>query len=159
MAAVSAVLIALTKANDHILCSRGLYGCTFGLLTMMEEKYNITHDLSKMETKEEIESMLKPETACIYIETPINPTMELIDLEMVASVAKKKGIPVVVDNTFSTPYLQRPLDLGCDVVLHSATKYIGGHGDVVAGLVAGKQEFLDSVAMTTQKDVGGIMSP
>src|SRR5699024_10304135 len=80
-------------------------------------------------------------------------------LEMVASVAKKKGIPVVVDNTFSTPYLQHPLDLGCDVLLHSATKYIGGHGDVVAGLVAGKQEFLDSVAMTTQKDVGGIMSP
>lgn len=159
MAAVSAVLIALTKANDHILCSRGLYGCTFGLLTMMQEKYNITHDLSKMETKEEVEKMIKPETACIYIETPINPTMELIDLEMVADIAKEKGVPVVVDNTFSTPYLQRPLDLGCDVVLHSATKYIGGHGDVIAGLVAGKKDFLDDVAMTTQKDMGGVMSP
>lgn len=159
MAAVSAILIALTKANDHVLCSSGLYGCTFGLLTMMEEKYNITHDFSAMETKEEIRELIKPETACVYVETPINPTMKLIDLQMVAEVAHEKGIPVVVDNTFSSPYLQRPLDIGCDVVLHSATKYIGGHGDVVAGLAVGKKDFLDEVAMTTQKDIGGIMSP
>lgn len=159
MAAVSAVLVALTKANDHILCSNGLYGCTFGLLTMMEEKYQITHDFSAMRTKEEVRSLIKPETACIYIETPINPTMQLIDLEMVAEVAKEYEIPVVVDNTFSSPYLQRPLELGCDVVIHSATKYIGGHGDVVAGLVVGKRDFLDSVQMTTQKDIGGIISP
>lgn len=159
MAAISAVLIALTKANDHILCSVGLYGCTFGLLTMMKEKYNISSDFSSMETEDEIRSLIKPETACIYIETPINPTMKLIDLEMVANVAKQYDIPVVVDNTFSSPYLQRPLELGCDIVLHSATKYIGGHGDVIAGLVVGKQEFLDSVAMSTQKDIGGIISP
>jgi methionine-gamma-lyase len=159
MAAVSAILVALTKANDHILCSSGLYGCTFGLLTMMEEKYNITHDFSMMETKEEVRSLIKPETACIYVETPINPTMKLIDLEMVAEVAKEYDIPVVVDNTFASPYLQRPIELGCDIVIHSATKYIGGHGDVVAGLVVGKKDFLDSVAMTTQKDMGGIMSP
>ena len=159
MAAISAILIALTKANDHILCSVGLYGCTFGLLKMMEEKYNITHDLSPMGTKEEIRSLIKPETVCIYIETPINPTMKLIDLQMVSEVAKEYNIPVIVDNTFSTPYLQRPLDLGCDIVVHSATKYIGGHGDVIAGLVVGKKDFLDSVAMTTQKDIGGIISP
>ncbi|MGY0693337.1 methionine gamma-lyase [Virgibacillus sp. FSP13] len=159
MAAVSAVLVALTKANDHIVCSSGLYGCTFGLLTMMQEKYQITHDFSQMETSEELRSLIKPETACIYVETPINPTMKLIDLEMVAQVAKEFDIPVVVDNTFSSPYLQRPLELGCDVVIHSATKYIGGHGDVVAGLVVGKKEFLDSVQMTTQKDIGGIISP
>lgn len=159
MAAVSAVLIALTKANDHIVCSSGLYGCTFGLLTMMKEKYNISHDFSTMETKEAIRSLIKPKTACIYIETPINPTMRLIDLQMVAAVAKEFAIPVVVDNTFSTPYLQRPLDLGCDIVLHSATKYIGGHGDVIAGLVVGEKEFLDEVRMTTQKDIGGIISP
>src|SRR5699024_1770321 len=158
MAAISAVLVALTKANDHILCSEGLYGCTFGLLTMLEEKYHITHDLSRMETKEEVHNMIKPETACIYIETPINPTMTLIDLEMVAEVAREKGIPVVVDNTFSTPYLQRPLELGCDVVLHSATKYLGGHGVVVAGLVVAKKAFLNAVPMTTPTDMDGIMS-
>ena len=159
MAAISAVLIALTKANDHVLCSSGLYGCTFGLLTMMKEKYNISSDFSMLDSKEEVRSKIKPETTVIYVETPINPTMKLIDLKMVAEVAKEFDIPVVVDNTFSTPYLQRPLDLGCDIVVHSATKYIGGHGDVVAGLVVGKKDFLDSVAMTTQKDIGGIMSP
>lgn len=159
MAAVSAILIALTRANDHIVCSSGLYGCTYGLLSMMQEKYNITHDFSSMDSRDTLRTLIKPETACIYVETPINPTMKLIDLEMVASVAKEFHIPVVVDNTFSSPYLQRPLDLGCDVVLHSATKYISGHGDVVAGLVVGKKEFLDSVEMTTKKDIGGIMSP
>ncbi|WP_047983947.1 methionine gamma-lyase [Ornithinibacillus californiensis] len=159
MAAVSAILIALTKANDHVLCSSGLYGCTFGLLTMMKEKYNITHDFSTMETEDDVRAHIKPETVCIYVETPINPTMKLIDLEMVARVAKEYGIPVVVDNTFASPYLQKPLDLGCDVVVHSATKYIGGHGDVIAGLAVGKKEFLDEVAMTTLKDIGGVMAP
>ncbi|MUV37476.1 Methionine gamma-lyase [Lentibacillus sp. JNUCC-1] len=159
MAAVSAVLVALTKANDHVLCSEGLYGCTFGLLSMMKEKYNIDSDFSAMATKEDIRALIRPETACIYIETPINPTMKLIDLEMVAEVAKEFSIPVVVDNTFSSPYLQRPLDLGCDVVLHSATKYIGGHGDVIAGLAVGKKDFMDEVAMTTQKDIGGVIAP
>ncbi|MFD2044344.1 methionine gamma-lyase [Ornithinibacillus salinisoli] len=159
MAAVSATLIALTKSGDHILCSSGLYGCTFGLLTMMKEKYHIDHNFSAMESKEAIKKLIRPETACIYVETPINPTMKLIDLKMVADVAKEYDIPVVVDNTFSSPYLQQPLELGCDVVIHSATKYIGGHGDVIAGLVVGKKDFLDSVAMTTQKDIGGIISP
>lgn len=159
MAAISAVLIALTKANDHVLCSVGLYGSTFSLLKIMKEKYNISHDLIKMNTKEEIRASIKPETACIYIETPINPTMQLVDLEMVAEVAKEYNIPVIVDNTFSTPYLQRPLELGCDVVVHSATKYIGGHGDVVAGLAAGTKEILDIVAETTLKEIGGVIAP
>lgn len=159
MAAISAILTYLTKANDHLLCSVGLYGCTFGLLMMMKDKYNISSDFSAMRTEEEVRSLIRPETACIYIETPINPTMQLIDLQMVARVAKEYDIPVVVDNTFSSPYLQRPLELGCDVVIHSATKYICGHGDVIAGLAVGKEEFLNSVAMTTQKDIGGIMSP
>ncbi|RPF53999.1 methionine gamma-lyase [Aquisalibacillus elongatus] len=159
MAAVSATLIALTKANDHILCSQGLYGCTFGLLSLMRDKYNIQADFISMDTEEQIRQYIRPETSVIYIETPINPTMKVIDLEMVARVAKEYEIPVVVDNTFSSPYIQRPLDLGCDIVIHSATKYIGGHGDVVAGLLVGKEEFISEVAMTTQKDIGGAMSP
>ncbi|WP_028389889.1 methionine gamma-lyase [Bacillus cihuensis] len=159
MAAVSAVLLALTKAGDHIICSQGLYGCTFGLLHLMKEKYHITHDFSEMLTEEQIETLIRPETTCIYVETPINPTMKMIDLEMVARVAKKHHIQVVVDNTFSSPYLQTPLALGCNIVLHSATKYICGHGDVVAGLVVGTQEFISKLAMTTQKDIGGIISP
>ncbi|WP_027965120.1 methionine gamma-lyase [Halalkalibacillus halophilus] len=159
MAAVSATIIALTKANDHILCSQGLYGCTFGLLEMLHSKYNISSDFSFMENEESLREAIRPETTCIYVETPINPTMKIIDLEMVARVAKEFELPVVVDNTFSSPYLQRPLDLGCDIVIHSATKYIGGHGDVIAGIVVGSQEFIEEVAMTTQKDIGGTISP
>lgn len=159
MAAVSAVLISLTKSGDHILCSQGVYGCTFGLLQLMKNKYGINHDFSLMETKEQLLQAIRPETTCIYVETPINPTMKLVDLEMISTVAKEKGIPVVVDNTFCSPYLQTPLTLGCDVVIHSATKYIGGHGDVIAGIAVGTKEFMKEVAMTTQKDIGGIISP
>ncbi|WP_318503752.1 methionine gamma-lyase [Bacillus sp. T3] len=159
MAAVSAVLIALTKSGDHILCSKGVYGCTFGLLQILKGKYGIEHDFSLMNKREELEREIQPNTACIYIETPINPTMQLVDLGMVAEIANKKGIPVVVDNTFCSPYLQKPLRLGCDVVIHSATKYIGGHGDVVAGIVVGKKEFIEHIARTTQKDIGGTLSP
>jgi methionine-gamma-lyase len=159
MAAVSAVLVALTKTGDHILCSKGVYGCTFGLLQLMRQKYGIDHDFSLMESEEELEKEITPNTTCIYIETPINPTMKLVDLEMVAKVANKKGIPVVVDNTFCSPYLQTPITQGCDVVIHSATKYICGHGDVIAGLAVGKREFIQKVSRTTQKDIGGIISP
>ncbi|OIK11698.1 methionine gamma-lyase [Bacillus sp. MUM 13] len=159
MAAVSAVLIDLTKANDHIICSQGLYGCTFGLLNLLKEKYSISHDFCEMETEEQLRNLILPETACIYVETPINPTMKVLDLQMISRVAKEYGIPVVVDNTFSTPYIQRPIEWGCDIVLHSATKYICGHGDVVAGLVAGSREYISRVARSAQKDIGGILSP
>jgi methionine-gamma-lyase len=159
MAAVSAVLVALTKTGDHILCSKGVYGCTFGLLELLKGKYGIEHDFSIMDSTERLEREILPNTACIYIETPINPTMKLVDLEMVARLANEKGIPVVVDNTFCSPYIQTPLTLGCDVVIHSATKYICGHGDVIAGLVIGKKEFIRQVSRTTQKDIGGIISP
>lgn len=159
MAAVSAVLVALTKTGDHILCSQGIYGCTFGLLHMLQEKYGINHSFSPMSSREELEEALTPETVCIYVETPINPTMKLVDLEMVCSVAKERGITVVVDNTFCSPYLQKPIKIGADIVIHSATKYISGHGDVIAGIVVGKKAFMDEMRMTTQKDIGGIISP
>ncbi len=159
MAAVSAVLMYLVKSGDHILCSEGVYGCTFGLLKMLEEKFEIGHDLLPLDSFEQIQQAIRPNTKVIYIETPINPTLKLIDLEMISSVAKEKGITVVVDNTFSTPYLQRPLEFGCDIVLHSATKYIGGHGDVVAGLVVSDKKTITSIAKSTQKDIGGILSP
>ncbi|RLQ97920.1 methionine gamma-lyase [Falsibacillus albus] len=159
MAAVSATLFALTKTGDHIICSQGVYGCTFGLLEMMQKKFNIEHEFLSMSSPEELEKAIRPETTCIYIETPINPTMQLIDLEMVAGVAQRKGITVVVDNTFCSPYLQRPLELGCDIVIHSATKYLCGHGDVIAGIVVGKKDWIKEVSMTTQKDIGGVLSP
>lgn len=159
MGAISAVLIKLTKANDHILCSSSLYGCTFDLFSMFQEKYRMTVDYSELESEEAVRASLKPETSVIYVETPINPTMRLVDLAMISKVAKEKGITVVVDNTFSSPYLQRPIDLGCDVVVHSATKYMNGHGDIIAGVVAGPKDLLDDITATTQKNVGSIIGP
>lgn len=159
MAAIASVLISLTKAHDHIIATAGVYGGSYSLLSMLKEKYDILTDYSAMESKEEIKSLIRPKTACIFIETPINPTMKLIDIQMVAEVAKEYDIPVIVDNTFSTPYLQRPLELGADVVIHSATKYIGGHGDVIAGLVVGKEKFINQLKLSTLKDIGGVLSP
>lgn len=156
MGAISAVLVALTKANDHIVASTGLYRCTYGLLKMFEDEYNITSSFSDLSTEKMIRDAIKENTIVIYLETPINPTMQLIDF---ALVAKEYDIPVVVDNTFLTPYIQRPLDLGCDVVVHSATKYLNGHGDVIAGISIGSKEILDEVAMTTQKDMGAVLAP
>src|SRR5699024_1435539 len=159
MGAISAVLIKLTKANDHILCSSSLYGCTFDLFSMFQEKYNMTVDYSDLNSEAAVRESIKPETSVIYVETPINPTMRLVDLAMISKIAEEKGITVVVDNTFSSPYLQRPIDLGCDVVVHSATKYMNGHGDIIAGVVAGPQALLDDIAATTQKNVGSIIGP
>lgn len=159
MAAVSAVLLGLVKTGDHILCSRGLYGCTFGLLEFLREQYQVEFTLSELKDEQAIQREIRPNTKLIYLETPANPTMELIDLTMVAKVAKQNRILTVVDNTFLSPYLQRPIEHGCDIVIHSATKYIGGHGDVIAGVITGQSEMINKIRNTTQKDLGGILAP
>lgn len=159
MGAISSVLITLTKANDHVLCSTALYGSTYDLLMMMQDKYNIAVNFSALQTKAEIRKQITNKTVCIYVETPVNPTMQLVDLQLVAEVAKEFNIPVVVDNTFSSPYLQRPIELGCDIVVHSATKYLNGHGDVIAGLVVGKYDVIQEIMKTTQRNVGAVLSP
>ncbi|MED1113542.1 methionine gamma-lyase [Bacillus paramycoides] len=159
MAAISATLIGFLKAGDHIICSNGLYGCTYGFLEVLEEKFMITHSFCDMEIEEDLEGKVRPNTKLIFVETPINPTMKLIDLEKVIQVAKRNGLLVIVDNTFCSPYLQRPLELGCDAVVHSATKYIGGHGDVVAGVTICKTKALAEKIRPMRKDIGGIMAP
>ncbi len=159
MAAISATLIGFLKAGDHIICSNGLYGCTYGFLEVLEEKFMITHSFCDMETEADMENKIRPNTKLIFVETPINPTMKLIDLKQVIRVAKRNGLLVIVDNTFCSPYLQRPLELGCDAVVHSATKYIGGHGDVVAGVTICKTKALAEKIRPMRKDIGGIMAP
>lgn len=159
MAAISATLIGFLKAGDHIICSNGLYGCTYGFLEVLEEKFMITHSFCDMETEADMENKIRPNTKLIFVETPINPTMKLIDLKQVIQVAKRNGLLVIVDNTFCSPYLQRPLELGCDAVVHSATKYIGGHGDVVAGVTICKTRALAEKIRPMRKDIGGIMAP
>jgi len=159
MAAVSSILMALVKTGDHILGTKGLYGCTYGLLNLMKDRFQVDYTLCDMTNEDAIRENLLPSTKVIYVETPINPTMKLVDLQLVAKVAKEVGAYVVVDNTFMSPYLQRPIEHGCDIVIHSATKYIGGHGDVIAGIAVGPKPILDVIRMTTQKDMGGILAP
>jgi methionine-gamma-lyase len=106
-----------------------------------------------------IEKAIDDKTRLIFIETPANPTLALIDIEACAKIAKKKKIPLVVDNTFATPYLQRPLEMGADIIVHSATKYIGGHGDTIAGIVVGKKDFVDELRAKILRDLGAVISP
>jgi methionine-gamma-lyase len=159
MAAISAVVMGLVRTGDHVICTRGLYGCTFGFYSMLKEKFGVDFSLVDMSTEGNIAQAIKPNTTLIYIETPINPTMEMVDLAMVSALAKKNGAKVVVDNTFMSPYLQRPIEFGADIVVHSATKYIGGHGDLIAGVAVGPKEVMQQIRMTTQKDIGGILGP
>ncbi|QQE81177.1 methionine gamma-lyase [Alicyclobacillus sp. SO9] len=159
MAAISATLIALVKTGQHVLVSRGIYGCTFGLLEMLNQRFGVSFTLADLGSEEAVRANMRPETTVIYVETPINPTMELVDLAACAKVAHEQGAKLVVDNTFASPVLQRPLELGADIVVHSATKYLGGHGDVILGLMAGPKDFVAEVRMTTLKDIGGMAAP
>ncbi|HEU4964393.1 MAG TPA: methionine gamma-lyase [Bacilli bacterium] len=159
MGAISAVLFALIETGDHILCSDGLYGCTFGLLSLLQKKFKVDFTLVDMTNPENVRQAMRPETKVVYVETPINPTMKLVDLEAVANIAHENGAQLVVDNTFLTPMLQQPLSWGADVVVHSATKYLGGHGDLIAGVAVGRKDFIDEMRMSTLKDIGAVLSP
>ncbi len=159
MGAVSAVVFGLLQSGDHIIGTDALYGGTYSFLELAKEKFNIDYTLIDMTNPDEIKKHVRPTTKMIYAETPVNPTMKLVDLEKIAAIAKEIGAVSVVDNTFMSPYLQRPLEYGIDIVLHSATKYIGGHGDVIAGLVVGSKENIATIRHTSLKSVGSVMAP
>ncbi|MDD4657960.1 MAG: methionine gamma-lyase [Eubacteriales bacterium] len=159
MAAVSAAIMALVNQGDHVVHSAALYGCTFAFLHELIARFGVTATGVDTADLEAVKKAIRPNTKVVYIESPTNPTMRITDIQAVAEIAHAHGAKVVVDNTFMTPYLQRPLEMGADVVLHSATKYINGHGDVVAGLVISDKETMTKIKMTTLKDIGGIMSP
>ncbi|MHB1630089.1 MAG: trans-sulfuration enzyme family protein [Bacilli bacterium] len=159
MGAISGVLLPLLKPGDRLLCSEGVYGSTFGLLEFLADHFRIAHTFSPLQTEAQIETAITGDTKAIYIETPINPTLSLVDIEMVAQAAHRHGLMLIVDNTFMTPYWQKPIELGADAVVHSATKYLGGHGDVIAGVAVGSAEFMRTVRLSTLKDIGAVLSP
>ncbi|WMS87104.1 methionine gamma-lyase [Pleionea litopenaei] len=159
MGAVSATLFALLKAGDHIVASDALYGCTFALLEHKCRDFGIEVTFVDGRNEMAIRSAIQPNTKVIYAETPINPNMVCIDLDMIARVGQSKGITTVIDNTFMSPVLQQPAKHGIDLIIHSATKYLNGHGDVIAGIVCGSQEMIEHIKLTTLKDIGAVMSP
>ena len=159
MAAISAVLM-LFRAGDKILVSRNVYGGTFRVLDKIFTRFNLNYELVDTGDLKNIEERITPEVKAIYVETPTNPLMEITDLAGIATLAGKYGIISIVDNTFMTPYLQRPLSFGIDIVVHSATKYLGGHSDLIAGLVvtAGGKGLADKIAFI-QNSTGGVLQP
>jgi methionine-gamma-lyase len=160
MGAISAALWTLLKARDHVLAGRVLYGCTFALLNHGMRRFGVEVEFVDTTDLDAIRDAIKPNTKLIYLETPSNPNLEITDIRAVAEIAHAHGIQVMVDNTFCTPYLQRPLDLGADMVVHSATKYLNGHGDVIAGFVVGKKDFIDEVRSVGVKDMtGSVLGP
>lgn len=154
MAAISIALMAHLRSGDHVVVTKAVYGGTHKFLSTFASRYGIEYDFADCTTAAGIEGAIQTNTRAVYIETPSNPTLTVIDIAAVATVTKKHGIALIVDNTFMTPYLQKPLLLGADVVVHSATKYLNGHGDVVAGIVCGKQEMIDFMRKDIMGDLG-----
>jgi methionine-gamma-lyase len=161
MGAISAALWTALKAGDHVLAAETLYGCTFALLNHGLTRFGVDVTFVDTSDLEAVKKAMKPNTKVVYLETPANPTLKLTDIQAVSDIAHKtEGCLVMVDNTFCTPYTQRPIEFGADVVLHSATKYLNGHGDVIAGFVVGKQDFINNVRLFGIKDMtGAVLSP
>ena len=162
MGAISSCLWTIAGAGKHILADGTLYGCTFALLSHGMSRYGVEVDFIDSSDLESVKAHLKPNTAAVYLETPANPNLKITDIAAVAEIAHayNPDIKVVCDNTFASPALQNPLALGADVVVHSATKYLNGHGDVIAGFVVGKADFISEVRMFGLKDMtGAVMDP
>ncbi|TQD40529.1 trans-sulfuration enzyme family protein [Haloflavibacter putidus] len=158
IAAIDAIL-KLLKPGDEVISTNDLYGGSYRLFTEIYKDFGIKFKFVGMEKAQEIEQHISSATKLLWVETPTNPMMNIIDIKAVAKIAKKHNLLLGVDNTFATPYLQTPLDLGADIVMHSATKYLGGHSDVVLGLLAVKEKDLAEKLYFIQKASGPIAGP
>jgi cystathionine beta-lyase/cystathionine gamma-synthase len=157
MAAISTSLMAFLNAGDHIVLQKDLYGGTRNLVEEQFDRYNIEYTFTEGLMLSDFEKVLQPNTKMIYIETPSNPLLKLVDIKAIADLSISKEIISVIDNTFATPVIQNPIDFGIDIVIHSATKYFGGHSDICAGTVASKQEHIDTI-WNLAKNTGGSLS-
>jgi methionine-gamma-lyase len=157
MAAITTAVFTEIKAGDHVIADEVIYGSTYDLFVDLK-KFNIEVSFIDTSDVSNVESALRQNTKLVFFETPANPTMKLTDIKAVCKVAHEGGATVMVDNTFMTPYFQQPLSLGADVVLHSATKYLNGHGDTLGGIIVGNSDFIKR-ARHTAKNMGGAMSP
>ena len=158
LAAIDCVL-KLLSPGDEVIAVDDLYGGSYRMFTRLFEKYQLKFTFIGFDNVEQLESVITDKTKLIWLETPTNPLMKLVDIKMVSDAVKGKDILVAVDNTFATPYIQKPLDLGADIVMHSATKYLGGHSDVIAGALIAKDSELGEKLHFIQFASGGILGP
>ena len=157
MAAISTSLMAFLSSGDHIVLQNMLYGGTYNLVTEEFEKFGISYSFTEGWAPEDFEAKIKSNTKVIYIETPSNPLLTITDLKAISDIAKKNDLISMIDNTFASPVNQNPIDFGIDLVIHSATKYMGGHSDILAGAVASTQEYMDKI-FALAKNLGGSLS-
>lgn len=159
MGAVNTVYLALLGKGDHMISHNAVYGPSMGIMEKLYPKFGVEYDFVDTTELTNIEKVIKPNTKLLYLETPANPTIGITDIKSAVELAHKHGITVCVDNTFCSPYLQRPLDLGADIVLHSLTKFINGHADVVGGIIVAKEEALYNQLKYIMINVGFNMDP
>lgn len=159
--AVSSAFWTALKAGDHVVAAKTLYGCTYAYLSHGLTRYGVEVTFVDATNLEEVKQAMRENTKVVYIETPANPNLEVVDIEAISKIAhENKDCIVMVDNTFCTPYIQRPLEFGADVVIHSGTKFLNGHGDVISGFVVGSAEFIKNVRLFGIKDMtGASLSP
>lgn len=158
LAAIDAVL-KLLEPGDEVVSTNDLYGGSYRLFTQIYQKFGIKFHFIGMENADDIEQYITKNTKLLWVETPTNPMMNIIDIEKTATIAKKHNILLAVDNTFATPYLQQPLNMGADIIMHSATKYLGGHSDVVMGALVVKDDSLAEKLYFIQNASGGVCGP
>lgn len=160
MGAITAVLWTLLAPGEEVIVDKTLYGCTFAFMHHGLRKFGITITHVDLTDPANLTAAMSERTRVVYFETPANPNMRLVDIAAIAEIAHAGGAQVVVDNTYATPYLTRPIALGADLVVHSATKYLGGHGDLVAGVVVGRAEAVTEIRLVGMKDMtGAVMAP
>jgi cystathionine beta-lyase/cystathionine gamma-synthase len=148
MAAISTVLFTFLGKGDHVVFQKGLYGGTLHFIDREFERFGIQFTIANSQSAADIKAAIRKNTRLIYIETPSNPLLNITDIEKVALMAKEEGILTMIDNTFASPVNQQPANMGIDIVIHSATKYLGGHSDILAGAVASNKELLDQIYQT-----------
>lgn len=159
MAAVSGAVLSFLETGDHAIVSNAIYGCSFALFNHQFKKFGIDVTFVDMTDESALKAALKPNTKLLFAETPINPNLVVLDLQMIGEFCQENEVLSVVDNTFMSPILQTPVDYGIDIIIHSATKYLNGHGDVVAGIIVSSNHNIGIIKSTILKDIGGTISP
>jgi len=160
MGAITALIWTLVKSGDEIIADKTIYGCTYAYLTEGLQRFGVKIRFVDMTRPKQVAKAINAKTRLLFFESPTNPNMRIIDIPKICRIAHERGARVIVDNTYATPYLQRPIELGADFVVHSMTKYLGGHGDLIAGAVIGPEEELTQVRVVGIKDMtGAVISP
>lgn len=159
MAAISTAILGYVKTGDHVVAARSVYGAAYNFLNKKLPRMGASASFVPSARIEDFESAIRPNTRLIYFETPSNPVLEIIDIEALAALAQSRRIPLMIDNTFASPALQQPLKLGVTVVVHSATKYLCGHGDAMGGAIVGPKDYISFLIHEVIRDFGGVISP